>query len=284
MFSKLEQLTKACAELDRRDIVMHENRCLRKRHVYSSCRRCSVVCPSGAITCSEGIDFQAEKCTGCGACTSVCPSGALAAKLPSSKEMNALVALHVEHSGAVAFACEAYLKAHPNDRQRVITVQCVARCDESILVDAVVRGATSVSIINACCEDCRQNKICGLVETMVDTANRLLECWKYSAVIALSQEIPEKIKRLPITEDEVTGMSRRAFLAAFKRKSASLFTRVLPEIILGADDKQPETLNPFKEAKYLPDKCCSLVNSLKQFKATAASMSFQSSLWGDIRV
>ncbi|WP_094606813.1 Ferredoxin-type protein NapF [Sporomusa silvacetica DSM 10669] len=288
MLSKLEQFTEACAKLDKRGIVMHEKRCLRKRHLHSSCLRCSSVCPSGAITCSEGLALLAEKCSGCGACTSVCPSGALSAKLPSNKELRSLIALHVERSGAVAFACEAYLKAHPAERQRAIAVQCIARCEESILVDAVLRGATSVSILNASCVDCLQNKLCFLVQTMADTANRLLECWKYPVVIALTQKIPEKIKPLPIMESEATGMSRRAFLTAFKRKSESLFTQVLPEIILGTADKQPDTntelMNPMEESKYLPDKWCSLVNSLKKLKTTAISTGFHSSLWGDIHI
>jgi ferredoxin len=288
MLSKLELFTEACAKLDKRGIVMHENRCLRKRHLHSACLLCSSVCPSGASTCAEGLVFMAEKCIGCGACTSVCPSGALSAKLPSNKELRALVALHVKHSGAVAFACEPYLKAVPTERQRAISVQCTARCDESILVDAVLRGATNVSIINGSCAKCLQYKLCGLVQTMADTANRLLECWKYPAVIALTQKIPEKIKPLPITEGEAVGMSRRAFLTAFKVKGASLVTQVLPEIIAGTSDNRPENSNglpnPMEEPKYLPEKWCSLVNSLKQLQKAAAPTDFQSNLWGDISI
>jgi len=288
MLSKLEQFTEACAKLDKQGIVMHEKRCLRKRHLHSSCLRCSSVCPSGAISCEEGLVLLAEKCTGCGACVSVCPSGALSAKQPSNKELHSLVALHVQNSGVVAFACEAYLKAHPTERQRAIAVQCIARCDESILVDAVLRGATNVSILNASCANCSQSKLCVLVQTMTDTANRLLECWKYPNVIALTQKIPETIKPLPITEGEATGISRRAFLTAFKRKGESFVTQVLPEIVFGTVDKHPKDSNrlqnPMGEPKYLPEKWCSLVNSLKQLQNTAAATGFQSSLWGDIRI
>jgi ferredoxin len=288
MLSKLELFMEACAKLDKRGIIIHEKRCLRKRHLHSSCLLCSSVCPSGAITCSEGLVFMAETCTGCGACTSVCPSGALSAKLPSNKELRSLVALHVERSGAVAFACEAYLIAHPTERQRAIAVQCTARCDESILVDAVLRGATDVFILNASCADCLQYKLCSLVQTMANTTNRLLECWKYPAVIVLTQKIPEKIKPLPITEGEAIGMSRRSFLSAFKVKGASLVIQVLPEIIAGTADKCPENSNglpnSMEEPKYLPEKWCSLVNSLKQLQNTAIPTGFQSSLWGDISI
>jgi ferredoxin len=288
MLSKLEQFTKACVKLEKRGIVVHEERCLRNRHLHSSCQFCSAVCPHGAILYAEGLALLAEKCTGCGACTSVCPSGALSAKLPSNEELRCLVACHVEHSGAVAFACEAYLTAHPAARRRAIAVQCTARCDESILVDAVLRGATSVSILNGSCADCLQYNLCGLVQTMADTTNRLLERWRYPNVIALTEKIPAKIKPLPITAGEATGMSRRAFLTAFKRNSASLFTQVLPEIISGVADKQPESSNvrqnSMVESKYWPDKWSSLVNLLKQLKNPADPAEFSSSLWGDIGI
>jgi ferredoxin len=288
MLSELELFAKACAVFDKRGIVVHEKRCLRKRHLHSSCLRCSSVCPSGAITCSEELVFMEEKCTGCGACTSVCPSDALSAKLPSNEELRSLVALHVEHSGAVAFACEAYLIAHPAERRRAIAVQCIARCDESILVDAVLRGATSVSILNGSCADCLQCKLYGLVQTMADNTNRLLECWQYPAVVVLTQKIPEQIKPLLVTAGGPIGMSRRAFLTAFKRKGTSLVTQVLPEITAGTADKRPENSdelpNPMEAPKYLPEKWRSLVNSLRQLQNTATPVGFQSSLWGDVSV
>jgi len=286
--SKLNLFTEACAKLDKRGIVINEKRCLRKRHFHSSCQRCSSVCPNGAINGNEGLVFMAEKCTGCGACTSVCPSGALSVKLPSNKELKSLIALHVKHSGAVAFACETYFRTYPSERRRAIAVQCIARCDESILVDAVLQGATNVVIVNVSCAECSQYKICGLVQTMVDTANRLLECWQYPAVIALVPNIPEKIKPLPVTEEQVTGMSRRDFLTAFKRKSENFITQVLPEMILSTAENPPENINglqnPMDEAKHLPEKWCSLIKSLKQLQSTAIPMKFQSSLWGDISI
>lgn len=231
---------------------------------------------------------MAEKCSGCGACTAVCPSGALSAKLPSNTELQSLVALQVKHSGNVAFACETYFQAYPKERRRAIAVQCIARCDESIFIDAVLKGASDVVIVNAFCAECPQYKICGLVQTMVDTANRLLECWQYPAVIALAPKIPEKIKSLPVTEDQVTGMSRRDFLTAFKRKSENFVTQVLPEMILSTVENHPENINglpnPMEEAKHLPEKWGSLVKSLKQLQNTAVPKSFESNLWGGVRI
>jgi hypothetical protein len=124
----------------------------------------------------------------------------------------------VEHSGGV-FACETHLIAHPTDRQRAIAVQCIARCNEAILVDAVLRGAANVFILNASCTECLQYKLGDLVQTMAETANRLLECWKYPAVIGLTRKIPEKIK--PLTK---TGRNR--YLVGASRTTDSTLVRL----------------------------------------------------------
>lgn len=290
MLSELEQLSRSCIDLGQQGIVIYKNRCLHKRHLRSSCRRCSDVCANGAISCAEGPALIVEKCTGCGACAAVCPSGALAAQSPSSQKLRALAALHVQHSGAVAFACETYLKTHPAEIRRAVAVQCTARCDEALLVDAVLCGAASVSILNSSCTECRQHTLSGLVRAMVDTANQLLGYWQYPAAIALTQKIPETIKPLPKEGkgDAAIDMSRRAFLTGFTKKSESLVTQMLPEIILGTAGQHSETRvgfpNPMDEPKGLPEKWRLLLNSLNQFGNTAVSADFSGSLWGDIRI
>ena len=287
MLSKLEQFTKACVKLEKRGIVVQEERCLRNRHLHSSCQYCLAVCPHEAIHCGEGLTLLAGKCTGCGACAAVCPGGALVVKLPSNAELCSLITLHVKHSGAVAFACEDYLKTHPEERQRAIAVHCTARCDEAVLIYAVLQGAAGVSIVNAACPDCPQHKLSGLVQSMADTANRLLAGCNYPAVIALIREIPVIIKPLPGTGGTVTGMSRRAFLTAFKNQTASLLTQVLPEMAVAEADKRQDNnvlQNPMGEAKFLPDKWCSLASSLEKLKNTAYSTVLDSKLWGDIAI
>ncbi|HWR41238.1 MAG TPA: 4Fe-4S binding protein [Patescibacteria group bacterium] len=286
MLSQIELLAAACTKLDKQGLAVLPKRCLRSRHLQSTCRVCSSACPNDAISCEEGLNLTPEKCTGCGACTAVCPSGALAAKLPSNQEVHPLVAAHVERSGAVAFACETYLSAHPDERQRVIAVPCIVRCDESVLVDAVLRGAASVTLINAACADCRQNKVCEQARTTADTAKRLLESWNYPAVFMLSPVIPATVKALPKPGNVAGGMSRRNFLTAFTRKSESLATQMLPEIISAAVNNNPdntdELANPMEEPKHLPAKWCSLRQSIRQIPAAPVIDDFPSSLWGDI--
>ena len=288
MLSELERLARACTKLDRRGIALDESCCLHLRHFHSSCRRCSAVCVSGAITCLAGLNLAAEKCTGCGACAAVCPSGALTAQVPNNSDLRSLIAIQAEHSGAVAFACETYLKTHSAERQRVIAVPCTARCNEAILVDAVLRGATGVFILEASCAKCPQHDLNSLVRAMAATANRLLGYWRYPEVITLTREIPDQIKPLLGVTGEVVGMSRRAFFSAFKRKGESLVNQVLPEIVCGAagrtSDNSSELPKPAAESRFLPEKWRCLLSSLQQLPKVAVGTDFSGSLWGNIRI
>src|SRR5512140_2953940 len=62
---------------NRADLTVDASRCLRMRFSESSCRRCTDICPHGAVTLGSGLSLNPEQCRGCLLCTAVCPSGAL---------------------------------------------------------------------------------------------------------------------------------------------------------------------------------------------------------------
>jgi ferredoxin len=198
------------------------------------------------------------------------------------------VKLHVDRSGAVAFACESFLASHPDERPRVVSLQCTARLDESILVDAVLSGASSVAVINASCGTCPQCSLCKLTQTMVVVANHLLECWQYPAAITLTQKIPDQIEPLPITEGEATGVTRRSFFTAFKGGGARFASQMLPGVVavaIGRRSQNPNALPSLKDQpKVVPEKWRLLFNSLKKLKAAPQTPEFESKIWGEITV
>lgn len=63
-------------------------RCLRTRHISSTCTACVDICPEEALVLKEKrLLFAASRCTGCGACTSVCPEDALIAPAFTSEAL-----------------------------------------------------------------------------------------------------------------------------------------------------------------------------------------------------
>lgn len=289
MLAKLDLFTAACAVFDRCGIVVHNEYCLHTRHQRSRCLQCSSICPTGAISFHDGLVFAAEKCVGCGACASVCPSGALSAARPSNEELRSQVACHVAHLGAVAFACETYLTAHPRDRSRVVALPCVARLDESILVEAALSGASTIALLTTACAGCPRGGLGGLAETMVDTARRLLERWNNPAVLVLTEELPDQPSLpAPLVPDALSSLSRRAFFSILRERKTNPDRPVQPEttpVALGRRCDNPNARPNFADQpKAVPERLRLVVDALRRPKPTPQPALFESRLWGDVTV
>lgn len=59
------------------DLSVDISRCLRMRFSESGCRRCTDICPHGALAFDSGLAVQKDLCSGCLLCTAGCPVGAL---------------------------------------------------------------------------------------------------------------------------------------------------------------------------------------------------------------
>ncbi len=69
--------------------------CLPARFPQAECRRCTAVCPTGALAVGARGPVLGEGCVGCGQCTTACPTGALAVSgflipTPTSREVLAV--------------------------------------------------------------------------------------------------------------------------------------------------------------------------------------------------
>lgn len=67
-------------------------RCLKTRHISSTCTACIDICPEKALAVKEKhLVFGASQCTGCGACISVCPQDALIAPVFTDEAFEAVL-------------------------------------------------------------------------------------------------------------------------------------------------------------------------------------------------
>jgi ferredoxin len=277
--SKLDIVVSACAALGRRGLAVRNELCLRSRHRASDCQRCSQDCPTGAIAVGEGVVLSPAFCNGCGACATLCPSGALTACEPSDTELRSAILRHVKNSGVVAFACETYLEAHADDRPKVVAVPCIARLDESILLDAVVAGASYVGLVDAACAGCPQAKLRRTAATVVGRLNSLLSAWPRCAAIEISADL-SRSKPLLGDRPRAAGVSRRAFFTAL-RSSKGEASRPGPPEVPEAD----RSVTGFGgQSKEVPDRRRRTMASLRGLGPATGTVPLDGSLWTAVTV
>ncbi len=288
MLSKIEFLAELCTKLESHGITANADRCLRSRHQHSSCARCAQACPTSAITCDTELKLDPEKCTGCGACAAVCPGGALVATSPTNAELLARINRQAAETGAVAFACQRHLKEHPADLERSITVECIARLDESLLVDAALSGASVVCLVDGSCSQCPQSSVREGAFRAVETSNRLLSAWNIAGSVEVGSSPPSWIRPIPVEEPPASGLSRRGFFTALRGEGASVASAALPSIIasvIAPDEKTQSTGKPTLSdlPRELPVKWYSLRRSLLRIATKPVHPTLESTLWADVR-
>ncbi len=179
---------------------VHPERCMLVRNRNANCLHCAEVCPAEAITLNdEGICVHPERCVGCGTCASSCPTGCLEAASPTDEQLFDITQRALALQGhAVAFACEQALGRNaPGEAVgslhgaiNVIGVTCLGRIDESLLVEAVARGAASLQLISGHCAACEHHRGGKLCDDVVQSATSLLA----------SMGAPVPFKRLTVDE------------------------------------------------------------------------------------
>lgn len=215
----LGQVEGILERLESRSLVVAPELCTRQRHRRSTCTRCVDVCPVGAITWNEGLVIDWEVCTGCGMCAAVCPTAALEARGPSNDELTVQIQRVIRDQDWVAIAC-------PQAQERVegsapcITVRCLGRLDESLLVGAAAHGAQAVWLVDGACQDCPQAAGRALAETVVARANALLEAFEVSARAAFLHDLPVGSGEGEVGRGSAEGVSRRGLFKALARETA----------------------------------------------------------------
>ena len=203
---------------ERRHLAFSPEYCARQRHRLSKCRRCLDACPVGAITWDEGLQIDFERCTRCGICATVCPTGAIEAGAPSNLELLDEIQRMVESRGSVVFACTRAVEAGAV-ASNAISLKCLGRLDESLLVGAVAFGAGSVRLVDSACEGCPLATGRAVASAIVDRSNALLRCLGLAPCVVLGPVSPSD-RPLGSAEPGASGsgVSRRGLFKALARE------------------------------------------------------------------
>ena len=201
------------ASLKECPVLIAEDSCVSVRNRNASCRECIAACPFDVISISKNeITFDVAACVGCGACTTACPTEALAPRTPSDEDLlNTLVHAMDSTGGVAVVSCARMAAKHIADPGRFAEVPCLARIDESLLVQLAAAQADSVVLVDGTCTTCKYGKVSAGIDATMAYARELLSAHGSTLRIERASAYPNAV----IVEDAASlyGSTRRGFFS-----------------------------------------------------------------------
>lgn len=275
----VELFLKAMEALESKALHVHPLQCSRLRHQLSKCHLCSDCCPTGAISWRESLNIDADKCTGCGICATACPNGVFEANNPANEVLLQKIAAGLQHSHHIIFACSRYQQEINTTSMKmgdIVTVPCLGRIDESILVSGIALGAEAMGLIDAFCHDCDFKSGWSIAHQTSVTANKILGMFGISEKVYFSARIPvlrEKKMVVAVQSSDLSGKrySRRNFFKAMTQETKKATMLAASSIINRDEDNGKAEIRKSGLPFYLPSKRKLFLNSVKKLGQPACS-------------
>ena len=192
------------------------DRCTVVRNRHSSCRKCSDACPTDAVGAVDNVlSLDSELCVACGACTVVCPTEALIPLQPLDEDLAEAIANAVVAAGGRAvFACARIASKHLGDPSKFAEVPCLARMEESVLLELAARDVRDILLVDGTCSTCKFRANVPGIDATVASANQLLAAQGSDIRVERASAFPDDV----LLEDKrsLLGASRRGFFSQAK--------------------------------------------------------------------
>ena len=262
MSSGMDRVVDVLDRVERFPVEIMPEYCVRLRHRASTCTRCTDACPVGAITWDEGPRIDRDKCAGCGICATACPTAALEATAPTNDEMLAQIQQIVEKQGWVAFACA---QAQEGAGDNCLTVNCLGRLDDGLLVSAVGFGARAVWLIDSACASCPKAAGHRAAEVMAHRANALLEAFGVKTRVEFRQDVPAG------SSGAGQGVSRRGLFKVLTRETVRVGEIAVGQPKNGSGAGAPPAQKKGELPKALPSSRVLLLAALQRLGVPAVA-------------
>lgn len=254
-------IDKALDSLNRKEITIIPELCPTVRSPKSKCRRCTEFCPTGSISIKNDISIN-DKCIECGCCISSCPNGVFDSRnktdfsiVSASKKL-----ISNDEEKIVRFTCEKSI----NETSGVISLKCVGRLTENILVDLSISGVSRIDVNIKECGKCEYGeKVTSLLNQTENISSLILKLigtqeGKINLTYGFDKNAKSKKEKIKTGEE----ISRRGFFEKIKKR-AFLETN---DVVAGLyKDGESKTLSIKEFGKFQNHKRVHLASLLKGF-------------------
>jgi formate hydrogenlyase subunit 6/NADH:ubiquinone oxidoreductase subunit I len=239
-------------------MTITRERCTRYRHHASTCSRCADLCSSAALSLAEHHPvLDSSRCTECGACASVCPTEAIEATAPSDKELSAEVCAQAIRHGSVTLAC----KQASSRPESASSVTCLARLDLSMLLLAVAKGATNISLLTGACSECASGTALPYICNTVAAVEGLTKALGVPIRVSIEASVAAPVLQPENAAD--VDLSRRSFFTTLGTRGAEYTAQAATSLIPGTSRPAHRSAARKDLVAYLPQKRTRFVESLR---------------------
>ena len=209
----INDIMQVAEALEKNPVAVLRDRCVAVRNRNATCRKCVQACLAGAIDIAANeIHLDAGACISCGACTSVCPTEALVSVKPVDSQLaRAAAEAAAANDGRAVFACARISSKRLADPQLYAEVPCLARMEESLVVDLAAHGVADILFVDGTCATCRYRDCLPAIDATVLYANELIAAQGGTVRVSRASEFPPDM--LVDSSEGLFGSTRRGFFA-----------------------------------------------------------------------
>jgi len=138
----------------------------------------------GEFGLSREIDLT--RCSACGLCSAVCPNGVFEVAEPSDTDLLTTIEALLNRKHTLVVGCDAVT----DDEGCDLTLPCLGRIDETILVAASAMGAEEIVLNTHACHACEARTARPVIERSIDNSRELLRAFGNEMKIVRLREAP----------------------------------------------------------------------------------------------
>lgn len=276
--------------LETKAVFAAESRCVVVRNRNVICRKCEKACPADVFNIEGNkLQLDAAACVSCGSCTVVCPTEALIPVRPLDEELAGSIAdACLAYGGAAVFACARIASKRLVDSELFAEVPCLARIDESMLIELAAKGVDTPVLVDGTCSSCKLRFCNAAIDATVQSANTLIEAMGGRQQVQRQSHFPEDMLTDKVSASY--GVSRRDFFSKSGETAKDAAEKTVTTIIKGnKKEKEPTILERLRISKRgsLPlleaRRRMNTLNALDEIGAPQIEY-MENRLWGSVQV